>query len=67
MLLDADQMLIEEMWIAFGRVLTFKFIPIHEIYFAIGPNNAKALTCFHPLTGCNTVSSFSELHKIVNV
>ena len=48
---------VENLWIAFSRGKSFRWVPIHEISLSLGPR-AKALTFFHSFTGCDTVSAF---------
>lgn len=65
-----EDLLIEEVSIAFGRRLTFQFIhficlhSFHEICSPNGPSKAKSLPCLHALTGCDAVSSFSRRAKL---
>ena len=47
-----------EVWIAFGTVKCFRFIPAHEIARALGPDRCMALPMFHAFTGCDTVVVF---------
>ena len=41
----------------------FRYLAIHEIAAAIGPQKALALPMFHALTGCNTISAFTGHRK----
>ena len=50
---------LQQLWIAFGTGKSFRYLAIHEIAAAIGPQKAYALPMFHALTGCDTVSAFT--------
>ena len=50
---------LQHLWIAFGTGKSFRYLAIHEIAAAIGPQKALALPMFHALTGCDTVSAFT--------
>ena len=52
-----------ELWIAFGTGKGFRYLAAHEIAARLGPDKAQALTMFHSLTGCDTVSSFASHGK----
>ncbi len=47
---------IEQLWIAFGTGKEFRYIPIHDIASALGPQMAKGLLFFHAFTGCDETS-----------
>ena len=51
---------LQQLWIAFGTGKSFRYLAIHEIAAAIGPQKALALPMFHALTGCDTVSAFKK-------
>ena len=40
-----------------------RFLPVQEIASSLGPEKSKALSMFHSITGCDTVSSFSGKDK----
>lgn len=52
------QMNLQELWIAFGTGKNFRFIPVHTIVQALGPEKAISLLMFHSFTGCDQVSFF---------
>ena len=54
---------IQELWIAFGTGQHLRYIPVHEIAAALGPDRSEALPMFHAYTGCDTVSSFATKGK----
>ena len=47
-----------ELWLAFGTNKYFCYLSAHKITNTLGPEKSRALTMFHALTGCDTVSSF---------
>ena len=49
---------LEKMWIAFGQGANARWIPVHEVVSAIGPEKASGILYFHAFTGCDVVSSF---------
>ena len=53
----------ETLWIAFGVGKHFRYIPVHEVATALGPQKSLALTFFHAVTGCDTVSAFTGKGK----
>ena len=55
----ADKLDVQELWMAFGMVKNFRYIPVHEISVSLGPDKSLALLIFHAYTGCDTVSSFN--------
>ena len=44
-------------WIAFGGK-SFRYLAIHQIVACQGPDKSLAISMFHALTGCDTVSAF---------
>ncbi len=52
-----------KLWVAFGTGKNLRYIPVHEIASALGPEKARALPMFHAFTGCDTVSSFANIGK----
>ena len=50
---------IETLWIAFGRGFSARWIPVHEVVSAIGPDKASGMLYFHAFTGCDVVFSLS--------
>ena len=55
---SAQQLGITELWVAFGAEKNFRFLPIHELVNALGPQSCIALSFLRALTGCDTVSFF---------
>ena len=49
---------LECMWLAFGQGTSLRWIPVHDVAEAIGPERASGLPFFHAFTGCDTVSAF---------
>lgn len=49
---------LESLWIAFGQGSNARWIPVHEVVSAIGPDKASGMLYFHAFTGCDVVSSF---------
>ncbi len=54
---------VTELWIAFGTGSNFRYIPVHSIAAALGPDKYLALPMFHAYTGCDTVFSFGTIGK----
>ena len=54
----------QEFWLEFCPPKHTRFIPIHEIAEALGPQKSIALPIFHSLTGCDTVSGFHGIGKL---
>ena len=52
-----------EIWLAFGTGDHFRYIAAHDIATSLGPQRSLALPIFHAFTGCDTVSSFSNIGK----
>jgi len=52
-----------EIWLAFGTGDHFRYIAAHDIATSLGPQRSRALPLFHAFTGCDTVSSFSNIGK----
>jgi len=53
-----DRMDLEQLWIGFGTGKSFRYLAIHDIRGALGPDRSTALPFFHAFTGCDTVSCF---------
>jgi len=53
----------DELWLAFGSKLHFRYIPIHEVVKELDPAICKTLPVFHAFTGCDTVSAFGGRGK----
>ena len=53
-----DQLLVNEVWLAFGVGKNFRYIPVHDIVAKLDPHKCSGLLFFHAFTGCDTVSSF---------
>ena len=49
---------LQKMWVAFGQGANLRWIPIHDIMSAIGPEKSAGLLFFHAFSGCDTVSAF---------
>ena len=49
---------IEELWIEYGCVKNYWWLPIHNYVKLLGEDKWKALPFWYSLTGCDTVSSF---------
>ena len=58
-----QDIVVDELWIAFGTGKPFRYLVIHDIAAQLGPQRAKALPMLHALTGCDTVSFFSGKGK----
>ena len=54
---------LEELWIAFGTGKDFRYLPIHEMSRALGPQMAKGLPFIHAFTGSDTTSYFANYGK----
>ena len=54
---------LEELWVAFGKGNSSKYIPIHKIAHHLGSNKCKGLLGFHSLTGCDSNSAFYGVGK----
>ena len=54
---------LNELWVAFGTLNNFRYIPAHTISHSLGMQKSRALLMIHALTGCDTVSSFSGRGK----
>ena len=53
----------DELWVAFGTDTSFKYIAVHQLVNTIQPQMCSTLPFFHALSGCDTVSSFSDRGK----
>ena len=49
---------LDELWIAFGVGKYFKYIAVHSIVRALGPQKSSTLHVFHAFTGCDQTSAF---------
>lgn len=54
---------LEQLWIVFGQGVHTSWIPVHDLFEAIGPSKANALPFFHAFTGCDVVSAFRGKDK----
>ena len=54
---------IEKLWVSFGTGTDFRYIPIHDIAYAICPQMATALLFFRAFTGCDVTSYFTNRGK----
>ena len=59
----AEQLNMDELWVAFGSGKAFRFIAAHEIAQTLGPDKCRGLPAFHAFTGCDTVSCFGGRSK----
>ena len=48
-----------ELWLAFGTGKSFRYLAAHQIAASLGSQMSCALSMFHALTGCDTVSTFA--------
>ena len=53
-----QQLGLQSMWIDFGHGANARWIPVHELLSAIGPEKASGILYFHAFTGCDVVSAF---------
>ena len=51
------------LWIAFGVIKHFRFVPVHDIASSMGPQKSRALLAFHGFTGSDQASSFASKGK----
>jgi hypothetical protein len=58
-----SKLLVEELWLSFGVSQHFRYIAIHKIASAMGPDKSLALLFLHAFTGCDTVSFFKGCGK----
>lgn len=49
---------LEQLWVTFGTQRRYRYIPIHVIAEQLWPSKTAAMSDFHALTGCDTISSF---------
>lgn len=54
---------LEKMWVVFGKGEHTRWIPIHDVVSAIGPEKTKGMLFFHAFTGCDVVSGFNGKGK----
>lgn len=54
---------LQQMWIFFGQGLNSRWIPVHDIVSAIGPQKTLGMLFFHAFTGCDVVSAFRGKDK----
>ena len=52
------QLGLQKMWVSFGKGEKTKWIPIHEVVPAIGPEKTRGILFFHAFSGCDMVSAF---------
>lgn len=57
------QLGLEKMWVTFGKGEKTRWIPIHEVVSAIGPEKTRGILFFHAFSGCDIVSSFHGKSK----
>ena len=53
----------QELWVAFATGSNFRFIAVHKIVDAMGPEKSAVLPIFHAFTGCDTVFGLSGRGK----
>lgn len=53
----------EELWIEYGTGKNLQYLPIHELYSKLPSGVSELIQFFHSFTGCDTVSSFSDIGK----
>ena len=53
----------DKLWVAFGTGANFKYIPVHQLVEAIGPEIRSTMPVFHALTENDTVSPFGGRGK----
>ena len=58
-----SQLLLDELWIAFGTGKHLRYIPIHQLAANLGEDKSKGLLFFHAFTGCDQVSAFAGIGK----
>ncbi|KAK3910810.1 putative 1-aminocyclopropane-1-carboxylate oxidase [Frankliniella fusca] len=58
---------LEELWLHFGMGKHAKFIAVHEISNALGPEKSQTIIGFHAVTGCDTVSYFRGIGKLTAI
>ena len=58
-----QDIVVDELWIAFGTGKHFRYLAIHDVAAQLGAERAKALPMLRALTGCDTVSLFSGKGK----
>ena len=49
---------LKELWIAFGQGRNLRWIPVHDLAVALGPDKTSGILFFHSFTGCDVVSAF---------
>jgi len=54
----------EELWLEFSTRKYTRYISVHGIVCALGPEKAESLIAFHALTGCDQTSFFSGRGKV---
>ena len=54
---------LEKMWVTFGKDEKTRWIPIHKVVSAIGPEKAHGILFFHAFTGCDIISPFHGKSK----
>ena len=55
---------VNELLLAIGTSKSFCYIEADKLAASLGPDKSKALSVFHAITGCDTVSSFAGRGKI---
>ena len=53
-----------QIWLAFGKGQSLRYIAAHKISAALGSEKCCALPMFHAITGCDPVSAFVGYGKI---
>jgi len=52
-----------KLWISFGTGQNHRYISIHDLAHALGPDNSQSLLFFYSFTGCDTTSAFANKGK----
>ena len=60
----AEEIKVEELWVAFGTGKHFRYIAALAIAPSLGADKSRALPAFHAVTECDTVSFFGWKGKL---
>jgi len=55
----AGRLDVDGLWVAFATGKNFRYLALHEMAVALGPNKCRGLLIFYASTGCDTGSCFS--------
>ena len=50
-----------DIWVVFGTGKSFRYYSINAVCSSLGEAKSRALSIFHAMTGCDTVSAFNPL------